>query len=87
MQLRCVGRYRSAAGSYDLGVLIDCTDETGAFLLRDSPSSFVRVDAGGAPAPAPSDTSAALGAMSTTTATGLTVPDRRARGGRIRRGE
>jgi len=85
VRLYCVGRYRSGAGSWEPGQEVDVPDELAAFLLRDSPSSFT-TDAPGqerapsAPAPDVSD-------ISTTTASDLTVPDRRARGGRRRTGD
>ena len=82
MRLRCIGPYRSSAGSWEPGQDVDVSEEVAAFLLRDSPGSFEVPTAGGesVPPPAPS-----LAAISETNASGLTVPDRRARGGRVRK--
>lgn len=91
MILRCVGRYRSSAGAWNEGDEIHCTEEFGAFLLRDAPTSFVVNEV---PASETVGDSAAvdlpvaeppdLSAMSTETQSGLVVPDRRARGGKKR---
>ncbi len=82
MRLVCVSRYRSAYGEYEAGQDVDVTDDVAGLLLRDSPGSFK--------IPAPDKPKAvepplAETAMSTETATGLTAPDRRARGGRRRK--
>lgn len=73
MKLRVLGRYRSSLGSFEPGQLHDCTEEQAALLQRDSPGTFeVVIDR-----PA--------GAVGAETVAGIDeVPDRRARGGRIR---
>lgn len=86
MRITCIGRYRSSAGSYDPGQAVDVSDEMAEFLLRDSPTSFQRIEDASSDAPAEAvvgDSAAEpdLSAMSTETATGFTAPDRRARGG------
>ena len=74
--VRCISDYRSGAGEWLAGKEDVLSDEDAAFLLRDSPGSFEIVSA------TPENASPAdYGAMSTETASGLTVPDRRARGG------
>ena len=86
MRLICTGRYSSGLGAYVEGQDVDVTDDVAGLLLSDSPGSFkiptpekkLKL---AVPEPKP-DTS---GAMSTETATGITAPDRRARGGRRRR--
>ena len=70
MRLTCVGRYRSSAGEYSPGQVVDVRDEVGEFLLRDSPSSFRLAEE---ETPAESQT-----------ATGIAAHDRRQRGGSIR---
>ena len=77
MKLYVTGRYRSSHGSYEPGQVLDVTEADAEFLLRDSPSSFAKV------APVVSD-EAPDDDMSEELATGLDVPDRRARGGRVR---
>ena len=82
MRLTCISSFRAGPVSYEVGQAIDVSDEEGAYLLRCSPSSF---RTGGTDrtaevrkqAPDEPDTSA----MSTETQTGITAPDRRARGG------
>ena len=89
MRLICVGRYRSGAGSFEPGQAVDVSDEEGAFLLRDSPTSF-RVEEAipasdeGEAVAGDSTAEPDLSAMSTETQSGLIVPDRRARGGKKR---
>jgi hypothetical protein len=93
MRLTVIGRYRSSFGSYEPGQELSLSDADAEFLLRDSPTSFAL--AGSAPAPAQAGPATSEfeeeeeddfdpGAMSTETASGLVVPDRRARGGRRR---
>lgn len=80
--LRCVHAYAAGPLRYRVGEIITGSAEFEDLLLRDSPGSFVRVEAPASPAPAD-----AAQAMSTETATGLTVPDRRLKGAlaRVRR--
>ena len=93
MRLVCVSRYKSSLGSFVEGQDVDVNDERAGQLLRDSPGSFVpavinpepdpeRVE----PEPDPErvEPEPDLSAMSTETETGITAPDRRARGGRRR---
>ena len=81
VKLICVSDYRSGAGSYSKGQVIEDNEALCEFLLRDSPGSFEvegempKIKA----APEPD-----LSAMSTATQTGIVAPDRRARGGRRR---
>lgn len=82
MKLYVTGRYRSSHGSYEPGQVLDVTEADAEFLLRDSPSSFAREKAS-PHAPVVSD-EAPDDDMSEELATGLDVPDRRARGGRVR---
>ena len=89
MRLRCIGRYRSGAGDYSAGQVVDVADDVAEFLLRDSPGSFARDDglpaiAEGSEVAGDSASEPDLSAMSTETATGLVTPDRRQRGGRLR---
>lgn len=99
MKLLVRSRYRSGRGSFEPGQELELTEDEGAFLLRDSPGSFAlagsaaAVTPRSAAEPASTDEDEAeedddafnpLGAMSTETASGLTVPDRRARGGQRR---
>ena len=77
MKLYVTGRYRSSHGSYEPGQVLDVTEADAEFLLRDSPSSFAKA------APVVSD-EAPDDAFSEELETGLDVPDRRARGGRVR---
>jgi hypothetical protein len=80
MRLICVSRYRSGYGSYEPGQDVDVTEEVAGLLLRDSPGSFK------IPTPdKPVEEPLTEAAMSTETQTGLTAPDRRARGGRKRK--
>lgn len=82
--IRCVSAYRSdTGGEWPAGKADVVSDELAAYLLRDSPSSFELVQAKPEPSETVSD-EPGLDAISTETATGLTVPDRRARGGRRR---
>ncbi len=74
MRLNVLGRYRSGAGRYEAGQVIDVTDAQGEFLQRDSPGTFAIE---GAEAPA-------LEHSIEETATGIKAPDRRARGGQRR---
>ncbi len=84
MKLTCVSPYRTQSVAYVVGELIDVSDEEGELLLRESFAAFekqgARAEKVKAEAPDEADTSA----MSTETATGLVVPDRRARGGKVR---
>lgn len=41
MKLLCVSNYRAGTVAYSEGEEIECSDEQGALLLRDSPGSFV----------------------------------------------
>ena len=94
--LRVLARYRSAAGSFERGQIIDFDQEQCDYLLRDSPGSFQQLAKGAsrdALLPPASEFEAELdeedddeerpgiGAMSSLTASGLVVPDRRGRGG------
>ena len=90
--LKVVSRYSSGLGSFEPGQVLELTDEQAALLLRDSPGSFVAAGTAVRPAPPAAtstpepdededDTFDPTGAMSTETATGLTAPDRRGRGG------
>lgn len=79
MKLKCVSRYSSSVGTFEPGQVIDVNNADAAFLLRDSPQSFE--EEGQAPEVMEA---LDLSAMSTETATGLIVPDRRMRGGRKR---
>ena len=81
MRLVCTGRYRSALGDYSEGQDVDVTDDVAGLLLRDSPGSF-KIPTPDNPEPVGEPLTEA--AMSTETQTGLTAPDRRARGGRKR---
>lgn len=76
MRLYVLGRYRSAAGSFEPGAAIDVAEEVGEFLLRDSPGSFRRDVAEGPPSSPPVATEE--------TVSGLEAHDRRARGGQRR---
>ncbi len=82
MRLVCLSRYRSALGDYSEGQDVDVTDDVAGLLLRDSPGSF-KIPTPDKPEPVAEPLTEA--AMSTETQTGLTAPDRRARGGRKRR--
>ena len=82
MRLICTGRYRSSLGSYEPGQDVDVTEDVAGLLLRDSPDSF-KIPAPDKPKPVEEPLTEQ--AMSTETETGLTAPDRRARGGRQRR--
>ncbi len=82
MRLICTGRYRSGLGDYEEGQDVDVTDEVAGLLLSDSPGSF-KIPTPDKPEPVEEPLTEA--AMSTETQTGLTAPDRRARGGRKRR--
>ena len=73
MRLKCVSRYRSSLGVFEAGQIIDGRDEELGALLRDSPGSFKVVKNG-----------PDLSHISEELPTGLTVPDRRMRGGRFR---
>lgn len=44
MRLLCISDYRSGAGDYREGAVIDVSDSIGEYLLRDSPGSFVAED-------------------------------------------
>ena len=75
IKLLCTGNYHSAVGSFKAGQQVELADNVAEFLLRDSPGSFEVIA-----------TEPDLGNIITSaeTATGLTVPDRRARGGGVR---
>lgn len=45
MRLLCVSNYRSSTGEWREGDVLDVSDSIGAFLLVDSPGSFVAEDA------------------------------------------
>lgn len=82
MKLRALRRYSSdPGGEWPAGREDDVSEELGQYLLRDSPGTFEVV---GLPGPATPEAQAAVGAMSTETATGLVPGDRRQRGGKIR---
>ncbi len=87
MKLTCVSPYRTQSVAYVVGELIDVSDEEGELLLRESFAAFekqkTRAEKVKVEAPDEVDV-VADNAMSTETATGLVVPDRRARGGRKR---
>lgn len=98
MRLRVLGHYSSSQGSYEPGQILDLSEEQAALLRRDSPGTFEVIyartnettgtDADAAPdAPSDADAAPEIAAMSTETATGLVVPDRRMRGGRKRRAD
>lgn len=72
--IRCISHYRNGLDEWTAGKEENVGDEQAAFLLADSPGSFVLA---ADEAPSGSDNV-------TTTATGITAPDRRARGGRVR---
>lgn len=82
MKLRCVSPYTSALGTFVVGQVFDVADRIGGEICRSSPESFeeVRPEPPKPPEPTPQET-----AMSTETATGIVAPDRRARGGKLRR--
>ena len=95
--IKVLGRYRSSFGSFEVGQMLDLPEEDAAWLLRDSPGSFTLVgftEAFLSPPAGPAsldddeddedDGFDPTGAMSTETALGLVVADRRARGGRRR---
>ena len=84
MRLVCVSRYKSSLGSFVEGQDVDVNDELGGLLLRDSPGSFVPAVINPEPDPERVEPEPDLSAMSTETETGITAPDRRARGGRRR---
>lgn len=67
-QLRVIGRYRTSSVDYPPGMVLDLRPEEAELLLRDSPGSFQSLEAGAPVATEP-------------TASGLNVPDRRARSG------
>jgi hypothetical protein len=80
MKLKCVSSFSNHEHSFEAGQEVNVSDEEAALLLRCSRESFnIPTPEKPEPAPVP-DTSA----MSTETQTGLTAPDRRARGGRKR---
>ena len=90
MRLRAKSNYRSGWGEWRAGKEDTVSDEDGAFLLRDSPGTFEVVREGqgeGRQGEEGQEEQAdeRLTAMSTETMTGLTVPDRRYRGGRRRK--
>ena len=94
--IKVLGRYRSSFGSFEVGQVLELPDEDAGWLLRDSPGSFRLVGSAeqtpDPPGPASIDDEEdgedddfdPTGAMSTQTASGLVVPDRRGRGGRRR---
>ena len=95
--LRVLGRYTSARGGpFEPGQMLELSDDDAAWYLRDSPGSFAPAGSAAALAPPPVAAAPAdeadddeddfdpTGAMSTVTASGLVVPDRRGRGGRRR---
>jgi hypothetical protein len=78
--LKCVSRYRSSKGEYDVGQEIHLFANQAAALMRDSPGSFVRVeDLLPAEVKKVADT-----ITNTETKEGMVAVDRRARGGRRR---
>lgn len=44
MRLLCISDYRSGAGDYREGTVLDVSDSIGEYLMRDSPGSFVAED-------------------------------------------
>jgi hypothetical protein len=83
--IECVAPYRNGADEWRKGHVEDVSSEVAAFLLRDSPGSFCVVSSGAVEVIAsPADPDVDMSAMSTQTAWGADVPDRRARGGRRR---
>ncbi len=97
MRLTCISRFRAEGPDgvlheYNAGQDVNVPDSQAAYLLRISPASFenpakvAKARAKKVKAEAPDEADVvADNAMSTTTQTGLTAPDRRARGGRVRR--
>ena len=85
MRLMAKSGYRSAWGEWPKGKTDEVSDEVGAFLLRDSPGTFEVLDGQEEQGREAEGIEERLNAMSTETQTGLTAPDRRARGGRKRR--
>ena len=85
MRLICTGRYRSGLGDYEEGQDVDVTDDVAGLLLRDSPGSFKIPTPDKPESVEPVEEPLTEAAMSTETQTGLTAPDRRARGGKKRR--
>ena len=75
IKLLVLGDYSSSFGSFKAGQVLELDDNVAEFLLRDSPGSFIN-DA--------EEKEPDADAFSAETATGLTAPDRRARGGGIR---
>ncbi len=73
MILKCVADYSSELGTYRKGEKTDdLSDEQASLLMRDSPGSFEPVKP------------RKVKDVSEETASGMSVPDRRARGGRRR---
>jgi len=73
--LKCLSNYSSSLGTYQKGDKTDnLSEDAAALLLRDSPGSFERF----VPKPKPVEES------TEETASGVSAPDRRARGGRKR---
>ena len=44
MRLLCISNYRSGAGDFREGAILDVSDSIGEYLLRDSPGSFATED-------------------------------------------
>ena len=40
MKLRCISTYRAAGAAYDVGAVVECSEERGAWLQRDAPGCF-----------------------------------------------
>ena len=78
--IKCISRYRAGDVVWEEGKQDEVSDEAAAFLLRDSPGSFVIVGQT-IEAPAGPDVEEFVDAHSTETETALIAPDRRARGG------
>lgn len=84
MRLRCVSRYSSHLGTFEPGQVFDVSDAIGGQIQRSSPESFEEVIEREDPL---EEAAEQVAAMSTETETGIVAPDRRARGGRKRRGK
>ena len=78
--IKCVSSYRAGDAVWDAGKQEEVSDDAAAFLLRDSPGSFVIVGQA-TESPVSPDVETFKGAHSAETETALIAPDRRARGG------
>lgn len=91
MKLVCISRFKGEGEGGELfdfepGQDVNVTDEVAQHLLHRSPDSF-KIPAPDKTKPVlePIEPALTAAAMSTETQTGLTAPDRRARGGRKRK--